>query len=329
MSPSTARILVHAPNWVGDHAMAFPFYAALQEIFPHADMVLLGRAWVSDLAPNGFDEIISLDGKKLQKGDLSRLRAQNFDLGFTLSPSFRSAWLLRKLNVRTRIGFASDWRSPLLSFAAAYNRVEHRALAYLRLLKPFTDPEQLFARFRDIQLKPASIVNANKTIIVCPGSTANSKKYPLSQWIAVISGIAKNKPDLKFVLLGANIDQTECEAIEKHFAKSKTKVHSLCAKTTLREAHAVIAAAKLCIANDSGLAHITSLTRTPLITWNGMGRRSETEPLTARKTLFDLELKCSPCFERECPRRDQPLACLTGILPQQIIKAALNYLRHR
>jgi ADP-heptose:LPS heptosyltransferase len=40
-----ARVLVHAPNWVGDHAMAFPFYAALRELLPQAQLHLIGRAW--------------------------------------------------------------------------------------------------------------------------------------------------------------------------------------------------------------------------------------------------------------------------------------------
>lgn len=34
---SFKTILVHAPNWVGDHVMAFPFYLTLKELFPNAD----------------------------------------------------------------------------------------------------------------------------------------------------------------------------------------------------------------------------------------------------------------------------------------------------
>jgi len=321
------NLLVHAPNWVGDHAMAFPFYAALRETFPQARLVLLGRAWVSDLAPPWFDEIVTLEGKNIRQADVLRLRKIHFDYAFTLSPSFRSAWLLFRLKTRVRIGFASDFRSPLLNFGAPYNRFEHRAYAYIRLLKPFDAPQRLWARHVDVKLRPSAKPSVKADVVICPGSTAASKKYPVAQFIEVIERIAQKKPGVKFALLGAKIDEVECESIMHHFKSSQIKIQSLCAQTSLIEAHALIANAKLCIANDSGLGHITSLTDTPLVTWNGMGRRSETAPLASQKTIFDLNLACSPCFKRVCPRSDAPLACLTGITAKKVAAAALKYLR--
>lgn len=325
-----SSILVHAPNWVGDHAMAFPFYAALRSLFPKANLTLLGRSWVSDLVPAGMDEVVTLSGKKTTQADFKRLRQRHFDLGFTLSPSFRSAWLLKRLGVSQRLGFATDLRGWLLSSGknrfkrSEYNRTEHRSLAYLRLLNPFlpanTLAEDLFAKYRGIQLSPLS---SDKTklkpgyVVICPGSTAASKKYPVHHFIRAIALIAAKQKNLKFILLGAKIDLAECNAIAAHFQGKKIPaVRSLCAETSLREAHAIIAGAKLCIANDSGLAHLTSLTHTPLITFNGMGRREETAPLTQKKRLLDLRLPCSPCFKKVCPRKDAPLECLERISPE-------------
>ncbi|HNJ66851.1 MAG TPA: glycosyltransferase family 9 protein, partial [Turneriella sp.] len=91
----------------------------------------------------------------------------------------------------------------------------------------------------------------------------------------------------------------------------------------LADSARLIAQCAALVANDSGLAHITSLTGSALVTFNGMGRREETSPLTHRKTFFDLQLECSPCFAKVCPRKDQPLACLTGIAPDAVAKAVL------
>lgn len=334
------RVLVHAPNWVGDHAMAFPFYAALRTLFPRAHLTLLGRSWVSDLVPAAFAEVVTLTGKSLAQADLKRLREKKFDLGFTLSPSFRSAWLLRKLGVRQRLGFSTDLRGWLLTREknrckrSVYNRTEHRALAYLRLLNPFLPAnllaEDLFVKYRGIQLSPMA---SDKTglkpgyMVICPGSTAASKKYPVSHITRAIDLIAARQKNLQFILLGAKIDLAECDAIAAHFRGKNISVKSLCAQTSLREAHAIIAGAKLCIANDSGLAHLTSLTRTPLITFNGMGRREETAPLTQKKTLIDLNLACSPCFKKVCPRKDAPLECLVAISPETVAGHALTLLK--
>lgn len=323
--------------------MAFPFYAALRDLFPAAEITLIGRAWVADLQPASFGEIIAFKGKHLKDADFARLKGLNFDIGFTLSPSFRSAWLLRQLGALRRHGFASDMRSLLLTLPKnkfqrqVYNRSEHRALAYLRLLAPYlpadTLPEDLFEKYRNVKLLSQSIAPLEEKfglkkknsswVVVCPGSTAASKKYPIGHTIRAIEMIAKKKPTTQFILLGAKIDKTECDAIVAHFSGSKIKIVSLCAQTSLREAHTLIAWATVAIANDSGLAHITSLTGTALVTFNGMGRSGETSPLTRRKTLFDLQLECSPCFSRECPRKDQPLACLTGIAPDAVAEAVL------
>jgi len=342
-----ARVLVHAPNWVGDHAMAFPFYAALRELLPEAELVLIGRRWVSDLAPPWFNEIINLEGKELRNDDLKTLRALRFDTAFTLSPSFRSAWLLKRIGVTRRYGFATDMRSWLLTRPKnperreGYNRFEHRSLAYLRLLNPWLPAgslaEELFERFRDVRLeaqplaaieKKYGLAKSAERIVICPGSTAASKKYPASHHIRALELMRERHPHLQIVLLGASIDQNDADVILRHFAADKkTAVFSLCGKTTLTEAHALISSARFVVANDSGLAHLTSLTSTPLITFNGMGRRQETGPLTASKVLFDLDLPCSPCFAKVCPRRDAPLECLTGILPESVAEAGLALLR--
>ncbi len=325
--------------------MAFPFYAALREIFPQSEIALIGRAWVADLAPEGLGQIIPFKGKNLPEGDFQRLKASRFDIGFTLSPSFRSAWLLHRLGVAKRHGFVSDMRGLLLTQPKnkfqrqSYNRSEHRALAYMRLLAPYLQadklPEDLFESYRNVKLlslpyapvqQKFGLSKDGLRVVVCPGSTAASKKYPIGHIIHAIETIAKKRPAAQFILLGAKIDQVECDAIARHFAGSKIKLRSLCGQTSLREAHTIIACAKVEIANDSGLAHITSLTGTALVTFNGMGRGCETQPLTRRKTLFDLQLECSPCFQRECPRKDSPLACLTGIAPDAVADAAIKSL---
>lgn len=340
-----SSVLVYAPNWVGDHAMAFPFYAALRDLLPKAEIAIVGRTWVSDLAPENLGPIISFAGKNPARAILQSLREKKFALGFTLSPSFRSALLLYRIGAKRRYGFDSDLRRFLLTGEKnphrhpPYNRYEHRSLAYLRLLNPLLPAgilsEDLWERYRDTKLSPLPAALLAKKfslrlhrylVVICPGSTAASKKYPIGHTIHMIESIARQMPRTEFVLLGAESDAADCDTIAHHFAATRIRVRSLCGKTSLREAHGIIAAAGVVVANDSGLAHITSLTPTPLVTFNGMGRRSETAPLTRQKILFDLELECSPCFAKICPRKDVPLACLVGIAPEAVAAAVLSYI---
>ena len=62
---ASLKVIVHAPNWVGDHIMAFPFYSVLKEALPKAKLYLIGRSWISSIIPeNTFADIIILFHRK-------------------------------------------------------------------------------------------------------------------------------------------------------------------------------------------------------------------------------------------------------------------------
>jgi len=337
------KILVYAPNWVGDHAMAFPFYAALRTLFPQARLDLIGRSWIADLRPDGFERVVAFQGKSPAKEISDDLKKTHYDLAFTLSPSFRSAWLLYKSQAKIRIGFNTDHRGFLLSKISGhhlnppYYRFEHRALSYLRLLSGFfennANAEHLFQKFSPAILKPKANAHSvknrtQKNIVVAPGSTAETKKYPIEHWINCLTVLLDSNRKLRITIVGAKIDLAMASAIENRLAsKYPERILNLCAKTSLSEVHAFIHNSSCVISNDSGIAHVAALTPTPIVVFSGMGRRSETSPLANKLMVHDLNLTCSPCFRKVCPRRDAPLECLTGINPRVVAESVLKISR--
>ena len=117
------RILVVIPNWVGDVVMATPVLAALRADYPNARISYLMRAYVREVVAGGNwhdAEIFWPQQKGLQREvrmlDLARrLRGERFDLALLLTNSFRSALVAWMGRIPSRIGYARDGRSWLLS----------------------------------------------------------------------------------------------------------------------------------------------------------------------------------------------------------------------
>ncbi|RME88720.1 MAG: lipopolysaccharide heptosyltransferase II, partial [Candidatus Hydrogenedentota bacterium] len=49
--------------------------------------------------------------------------------------------------------------------------------------------------------------------------------------------------------------------------------------------------------------------------------KEETLTLNPRKKVLNLNLPCSPCGKKMCPRKDKPLECLEGIEPDEVLLA--------
>jgi len=346
------RILIHAPNWVGDHIMAFPFYYAVKKIFNTADVFLVGRKWISSLVPDQFFHKIITVPNHWQKKDLIELQSYFFDIAFTLSPSFRSTYLLKQLKVPIRIGYKTDFRTPLLKYPKQtgnlripkINKYEHRSLSFIRLLTPYFESNQIaenywmssFSENWDFSLseenktnienikKEYSMKNKNYWLIA-PGSMGESKIYPMEHLAFIINKLYKNNFSHKIVLIGAKIEKEYSQKlmplIKKEFHKY---IVNLTEKTDLKELIFFSKDAVGIIANDSGIAHLSYLTNTFLITFLGMSRKEETLTLNNNKEVFNLNLACSPCMSRKCKNRKNYLSCLKNIHPNDVYNSIIK-----
>lgn len=329
--------------------MAFPFYLTLREIFPDNPKVLIGRKWISSLKPEDiFEEIITMDKKDPGKKENEILNSYSFSIGITLSPSFRSALLLKKLNIPLRIGYKTDFRRSLLKYPAPrgalrvppFSSHEHRSLSYIRLLTPFF-PENYLAEnyfnesaeyqwpFKFSKKDKEKIQKLEKQynikknyVVVCPGSVAPSKVYPIPALVEIIEEILSREISTQVLLVGTSIEKPYARQIYQGLADNYDKqVIDLTEKTTLKQVLHFLGKARAVIANDSGVAHMTSLTHTPLVSFQGMGRKEETLPLNPQKKILHSHPSCSPCMKKTCPRITNKLKCLKNIPPDAVIQS--------
>jgi heptosyltransferase-2 len=141
------RIVVVAPNWLGDAVMALPAVGAVRAAWPQATLVAAGRASTVPLFSMvpGIDEVIRLDSRGGIVGaiswaeDAAVLRGAAVDLAVLLPNSFRSAWTAQRAGIPERWGYAADLRGRLLTRAVPrLPKPYHMAAYYLHLIRQLT-----------------------------------------------------------------------------------------------------------------------------------------------------------------------------------------------
>ena len=75
---------------------------------------------------------------------------------------------------------------------------------------------------------------------------------------------------------------------------------NLAGQTSLKQLIALIAGAKLVIANDSGPMHIAAALGKPLVTMFGPTNPELTGPFGRMDSVVRLDIPCSPCYSRKC-----------------------------
>jgi heptosyltransferase-2 len=117
------KILVRAPNWVGDGVMATPAISALRAHFFDAEITLLAKPVVATLFLHhpDIDRIIIYERPGKHAGFIgflrlaAQLRRERFSLAVLLKNAFESALLTALAGIPKRVGYNTDFRGFLLT----------------------------------------------------------------------------------------------------------------------------------------------------------------------------------------------------------------------
>ena len=296
------RILVVAPNWIGDALMAQPLLARLREKRPGVRIEVLAPPWVAPVARRmaEVDEVIEagLRHGALQLGDRWRLgrilRARAYDQAIVLPNTWKSALAPFVADIPVRSGYAGEMRYGLLNLV--YRKKQGRevmALHYARLSeRPGIEPP-LPLPVPSLTLDPektrdtaARFGISGAYTVFCPGAEYGpAKRWPYFRELSL-------QMKSQVVLLGSPSDRSEAERIPGT---------NLVGQTTLDEAIDLIAGAEAVVTNDSGLMHVAAATGTPQVSLFGSSSPEHTPPMSAAARVLWLKIECSPCYERTCP----------------------------
>ena len=320
------RLLVRAPNWVGDVVLSLPALRDLRRAFPASRLEVLARPWVAGL----YAAVPEIDGVVESRGtlaDAAALRGR-YDVGLLLPNSFASAFTLWRAGIPERWGYATDARSALLtrscrvraSLGGRSQVYYYRAMLEGLGLAVSGPPDASLAcpkawaeRGRALLGSPGPWIGIN------PGAAyGTAKRWPPERFAAAAALVAR-RSGAQVAIVGSAAERPLAEAIAAQLGAARV----LCGETTLAELVGVLRELRLLLTNDSGPMHLAAALGTPLVAVFGSTDWSETAPVSERARVVREETECAPCKLRECPIDHR---CMARVAVDRVAATALELL---
>ena len=341
------RILIIAPNWIGDAVMSQPLLANLKTQYPQSQIDVLASPWVAPIyrACTEVHRVIEarLEHKQLQWGLRKQLAKQlevsQYDTCFVLPNSLKSALIPWLANIPLRIGYRGEMRFVLINVAldnpskinrppmanhylALCNAIEHRQdIATVQPANPQLNISSEAKQSVGAKLQTAGI-DPQAIYVLCPGAEYGvTKRWPSEHFASLAQQLIIKEPNAHIILLGGQGDHALGENIKTQ-AHHAQHIHNWCGATSLDEAIALIGMSKALVSNDSGLMHIGAALGVPQVAIFGSSDPHHTPPLSNKAQVIWLNLPCSPCHKRECPLGH--LKCLKDISPENVFVSIQN-----
>jgi heptosyltransferase-2 len=337
------KILVRAPNWVGDAVMAIPALQAIRRTHESDELSVLARPVIADLFSGQpfANRMLTYDFRGRHLGWLGRekliseLRKEKFDVAVLLQNAFSAAWLAWRAGIPERIGYARDGRSALLTKAIGVPHVgeipKHESHYYVELLlragwiesTPAVAPIRLLiadaARADAESLLRAAGVRENVwRVAIAPGASYGAAKCWPPERFAQLADRLISECGADVVFFGT---AGEKEIAAHILSNMKLRAISLVGETSTRDLAALFACCSAFIGNDSGAMHVAAAAGLPVIGIFGSTDPQGTAPVTQQFTLIREAVSCSPCFLRRCPVDHR---CMTRIAVDSVFSAALR-----
>jgi len=311
------KIAVFRALQLGDLLCIVPALRALDAAYPDAGIALIGLPWAAQFAKrfrrylDGFMEFPGFPGMPERSADLSALPAffrgmekEGFDLVLQMHGDGRfTNPLVALMGAKRTAGFHVPGRfCPDRDAYLDWRPHEPEVLRYLRLLASIGVPSR--GSHLEFPLGEEDWVEARRLrlpergyVVIHPGAQLPSRRWPAERFAEVADELSMD--GLQIVLTGI---AAERDIVDRVKANMRQPVVDLCGRTSLGGMAAVIARARLLIANDTGVSHIAAAMRTPSVIVACGSDTQRWSPLNSElHRVLAYEVECRPCLHRECP----------------------------
>jgi heptosyltransferase-2 len=330
---SPQRLVIRAPNWLGDAVMALPALAAVRAGLPEAHITI---AAIASVAPLFQEETPAAPNDVLTLPDRSReakaLAEGKFDAGLLLTNSFRTAWMMRRAGIPERWGVATSARGFLLTRRVSRPRSRvHQSVYYSTLVEalgfaltdrtPRMVPRAATTERAAEMLVQLGIPPTALLIGFAPGAAyGHAKRWPPARVAAVVARLAQERGATS-ILVGAHGDREAGREIESALP-SGIRVVNLIGRTDLRQLAGILARCAAFVSNDSGAMHLAAAVGVPVTAIFGPTDERVTAPIGNHDVIVR-QVFCRPCMLRDCPIDHR---CMKRITSDDVFDAVITRL---
>lgn len=321
--PTSKRIVIRMPNWLGDAVMAIPAAAAVRAAYPSAHLAI---AAIPAVAPM-FAEHTAVAPQQIvvvdKATELAALRREVFDTILLMPNSFRSAWVAKRSGIPNRWGYSAGVRGPFLTRAVARPpRDVHQSEYYGHLVRGFGI--DVGAAAPSIEAVPATRARAAKRLEnlgrplvgFAPGAAyGHAKRWPPERVAEVVTKLVRGR-GAACVLVGAASDREAGRAVESSLPPG-VGVLNLIGRTDLRLLIGILAHCDAFVSNDSGGMHLAAAAGISVTAIFGPTNERATAPIGNHDVILS-PVFCRPCMLRECPIDHR---CMRRISAEEVLRS--------
>lgn len=258
-----------------------------------------------------------------------RLRERKYDLVIDAQGLVKSAWLTRYVKApvagldrySAREGWASRFYDRRLSVAVGQHAVE-RVRQLFALALAYDLPEGLGRYGLDLdrlQLPPAA-----PYVVFLHGTTWATKHWPEAYWRELAERLGRRNLQVRLPW-GNPAEKARAERIAQGLKNCE-----VLPKLNLAGVARVLAAAKACVAVDTGLGHLAAALDVPTISLFGPTNPGLTGAYGRSQVHQASDWPCAPCLQKKCTykpsaedlrrfdlKREWPL-CFTRLNPEHV-----------
>jgi lipopolysaccharide heptosyltransferase II len=345
------RVLAVRLDNLGDVLMTTPAIAAIRESLPAAQVTLLASRSGALLKPHldAVDDVIAHQAPWVAH-DRPASALEDFNLIHTLAERGFDAAVIFTVCTQSALPAALLCRLAGIPLRAAYCRenpyellthwlpepdtdiatARHEVQRQLELVESvgwttrdrrlrFTlraaDEERLQAKLRLAGLPPGA-----RWIVVHPGATAASRRYPAQGFGTAAEAIARDS-GCSVVFTGT---AAEAPLIEQARSAMRRPSISLAGAVSLGELGALIAGAQALVSNNSGPVHLAAAVGTPVVDLYALTNPQHT-PWAVPSRVLNHDVPCRNCLKSVCPQGHHD--CLVRVQPQAVAEAALQLMQ--
>jgi len=336
------KFLIIGPSWVGDMVMSQSLYITLKEQYPNCRIDVIAPAWCKPILermpevskaitmPFGHGEFNLFGRRSIGK----TLQAENYDHAIVLPNSAKSALIPWFANIPKRTGWKGEMRFGLLNDIRTNKKdFQYMVERYVALAHPKSSMHSSEAlgglhtlpvpklhiniAEQDKTRSKFNLTEEKRVIGLCPGAEFGpAKQWPVEHYAKVADAMADN--GYQVWLFGSQKDQETTKSIRNLVSQSNQKmIIDLAGKTSLIEAVDMLAICESVVSNDSGLMHVAAAVECKVVGIYGSTSPEYTPPLAKDIQIMSTDIKCRPCFKRECPLGH--LKCLKELYPEKVI----------
>ncbi len=325
--PAVKRLVILAPNWLGDAVMALPAIDDVRHAWPATDITMAARPSVAPLFELvGGTKVLTLAAGRSRERAVAELHGRAFDVALLFPNSFGSAFAVWRAGVPQRWGYRSDCRGSLLTRAPARpTRPIHQAAYYQHLTGALGFPSRPAAP--QLTLPPIARTAAETKlratgwdggpfVVLAPGAAyGGAKRWPAGSFAELADGLAAD--GIASVLVGSPADAPAGREVLQRIARARAV--NLIGQTDLSTLAGVLSLGRGIVTNDSGAMHLAAALGIRVTAMFGPTDDRATYPLGRDHVVLTHDTWCRPCMLRECPLNHQ---CMRGIAVGDVLAAA-------